>query len=183
MEVCILKFADTDDADDALKEVVNAQADRTPWLHEVGVVKRPLLGRISIRATFTDDQETEVREGDLAAKVANAGGMTGYLIGSLVGPLHADMALMEGELRAQRAGKTLENKLLRTDDIKSVLPRGSSALVLIAAPEINDQLVPLFDKWSPEVIRRDVAQEVQKRLEAFERKTQKDIAEQRAAAN
>ena len=119
----------------------------------------------------------------LAAKIADAGGMTGYLIGSLVGPLHADMAMMEGELRAQRAGKTLENKLLRTDDIKSVLPRGSSALVLIAAPEINDQLVSLFDKWSPEVIRRDVAQEVQKRLETFKRKTQKDIAEQRAAAN
>jgi uncharacterized membrane protein len=183
MEVCILKFAGTDDADDALKEVVNAQADRIPWLHEVGVVRRPLLGRISIRATFIDDQETEVREGDLAAKIADAGGMTGYLIGSLVGPLHADMAMMEGELRAQRAGKTLENKLLRTDDVKSVLSRGSSALVLIAAPEINDQLVSLFDRWSPEAIRRDVAQEVQKRLETFERKTQKDIAEQRAAAN
>jgi uncharacterized membrane protein len=183
MEVCILKFDGTDDADDALKEVVDAQADRNAWLHEVGVVKRPLLGRISIRATFTDDQATEVRQGELAAKIADAGGMTGYLIGSLVGPLHADMAMMEGELRAQRAGKTVEDKLLRTDDIKSVLPRGSSALVLIAAPAINDQLVELFEAWSPEVIRRDVAQEVQKRLESFERKTQKDIAEQRAAAN
>ena|SRR5450432_445177 len=109
--------------------------------------------------------------------------MTGYLVGSLVGPLHADMAMMEGELRAQRAGKTLEKQLLRTDEVKSALPRGSSALVLIAAPEINDQLVSLFGKWSPEVIRRDVAQEVQKRLETFERKTQQDIAQQRAAAS
>jgi len=54
---------------------------------------------------------------------------------------------------------------------------------LIAEPEINDQLVALFSAWSPEVIRRDVAQEVQKRLETFERKTQQDIAQQRAAAN
>jgi uncharacterized membrane protein len=183
MEVCILKFKSTDGADDALKEVVNAQADRNPWLHEVGVVRRPLLGRISIRATFTDDQATEVREGDIAARVANAGSMTGYAIGSLVGPLHADMAMMEGELRAQQAGKALEKQLLRTDEIKSALPRGSSALVLIAEPDINDQLVKLFANWSPEVIRRDVAQEVQKRLETFERKTRQDIDQQRAAAN
>ena len=124
-----------------------------------------------------------MREGDIAARVANAGSMTGYAIGSLVGPLHADMAMLEGELRAQQAGKALEKQLLRTDEIKSALPRGSSALVLIAEPDINDQLVKLFANWSPEVIRRDVAQEVQKRLETFERKTRQDIAQQRAAAN
>jgi uncharacterized membrane protein len=183
MEVCILTFSGTDLADDALKAVVKAEGDRNPWLHEVGVVRRPYLGRFSIRATFADDQVTEVREGDIAARIANAGGMTGYAIGSLVGPLHADMATMEGELRAQRTGKAVEKELLRTDEIKNLLPRGSSALVLIAAPEINDKFVELFSSQSPEVVRRDVAQEVQQRLETFARKTQQDIAQQRAAAH
>jgi len=183
MEACVLKFKGTNDADQALEEVVDAQADRNPWLHEVGVVRRPRLGRISIRATFTDDQDTEVKQGDIAGRIADMGGMTGHLIGSLVGPLHADMAMLEGELRAQRAGEALEKKLLRIDEIKNALPRGSSALVLIAAPEINEQLVNLFAKWSPEVTRRDVAQEVQKRLETFERKTREDIAQHRAAAS
>jgi uncharacterized membrane protein len=182
MEVCILKFEGTNDADDALEEVSAAEADRKPWLHEVGVVRRPLVGRISIRATFADDQAVEVREGDLASKVADVGGMTGYLMGSLVGPLHADMAAMSGIMRASSGGKVLEKQLLNTDDIKSILPRGSSALVLIATPEINDTMVTLFAKWSPEVIRRDVAQEVQKRLETFQQKVLKDIAQQRAAA-
>src|SRR5271165_1443022 len=99
MEVCILKFKGADDADDALREVAGAQADRNPWLHEVGVVRRPLVGRISIRATFADDQSTEVRTGDIASKVSDAGAMTGYLMGSLVGPLHADMAAMQGAMR------------------------------------------------------------------------------------
>jgi hypothetical protein len=49
MELCILKFDGSNTADDALKQVADAEADRSPWLHEVGVVKRPLLGRISIR--------------------------------------------------------------------------------------------------------------------------------------
>jgi hypothetical protein len=52
-------------------------------LHEVGVIKRPLLGRISIRATFADDQSAEVREGDVRSAIAEAGSMTGYLVGSV----------------------------------------------------------------------------------------------------
>lgn len=51
-----------------------------------------------------------------------------------------------------------------------VLPRGSSALVLVATPDVNDQLVRLFEAWSPEVIRRDVAEEVAQRLHALQRK-------------
>jgi uncharacterized membrane protein len=182
MEICILKFKGANDADDALKQVSAAEADRHSWLHEVGVVRRPLVGRISIRATFADDQAVEVRQGELASKIADAGGMTGYLIGSLVGPMHADMAAMSGLVRGTSAGKALEKQLLNIDDIKSVLPRNSSALVLIATPAINDQMANLFTKWSPEVIRRDVAQEVQKRLQAFQEKTLQDIAQQRAAA-
>src|SRR5262245_22798520 len=97
MEICILKFTDTSAADEALKSVLDAEGSRNPWLHEVGVVRRPLLGKISIRATFADDEEpTEVKQGDLASQAADAGAMTGYLIGSMVGPLHADMAAMEG---------------------------------------------------------------------------------------
>src|SRR5262249_41177509 len=132
MEICILKFAETDDADTALKEVIDANADRYPWLHEAGVVKRPLLGRISIRATFTDDQAIEIKQGDLSSAAADAGAMTGYLVGSLVGPLHAEMAALEAGGRASSATKTLEGKLMRVDDIKEILPRGSSAIVLIA---------------------------------------------------
>src|SRR6266496_3136397 len=101
MEICILKFSGTHDADDALNQVVNAEADRHPWMHEVGVVRRPLVGRISIRATFADDQATEVRQGDLASEITDVGSMTGYLIGSLVGPLHAEMAALEGAARAR----------------------------------------------------------------------------------
>jgi uncharacterized membrane protein len=167
MEICILRFSDTHDAEDALKEVIDAKADRYPWLHQVGAVKRPLLGKISISATY--DEPTEVRQGDLASRVEDAGALTGYLIGSLVGPLHAEMAAFEGAMRGGAAGDTLEGKLMRIDDIKRVLPRDSSALVLIATREINDQFVDLFQGWAPQVIRRDVSDEIERRLHDFER--------------
>lgn len=167
MEICILKFSGTHDADHALQEVLDAQADRQPWLHEVGVVRRPLIGRISISATYEDDS-TEVKQGDLAGDVEAAGAMTGYLIGSLVGPLHAEMAALEGSMQARGLGDALEDKLLHVDDIKQVLPRGSSALVLVASPEVNDQFFEMFKERSPQVIRRDVAEEVARRLHALE---------------
>src|SRR5215510_2175337 len=180
MEVCILKFASADGADDALKEVVNTQGDRNPWLYDVGVVRRPLLGRMSIRATFADEPPA-LREGDVKAKFADAGAMTGYLVGSLAGPLHADIAAMEGRGQGAGVGKAVEKQLVRTDEIKRNLPRDSSALVLVAPPEVNDRMVQLFTSYSPEVVRKDVAQEVARGLETFRQKTLQDIAQQAAA--
>ena len=180
MEVCILKFSSADGADDALKEVVNAEGDRNPWLYDVGVVRRPLLGKMSIRATYADEAP-KLKEGDVKAKFADAGSMTGYLVGSLVGPLHADMAALEGRSQGAGVGKVVEKQLLRTDEIKRNLPRDSSALVLIAPREVNDRMVQLFSAYSSEVIRKDVAQEMEQRLETFRQKTLQDIAQQATA--
>ena len=178
MEVCILKFGSADGADDALKSVINAEGDRNPWLYDVGVVRRPLLGRMSIRATFLDEPAAQLKEGDVKAKFADAGSMTGYLVGSLAGPLHADLAALEGRGQGAGVGKAVEKQLLRIDEVKRNLPRDSSALVLAAPPEVNDRMVQLFVSYSPEVIRKDVAQEVVKNLEAFRQKTMQDIAQQ-----
>src|SRR5215471_805897 len=179
MEVCILKFGSAEGADDALKQVINAEGDRNPWLYDVGVVRRPLLGRMSIRATFADEAPT--KEGDVKAKFADAGAMTGYLVGSLAGPLHADIAAMEGRGQGAGVGKAVEKVFARTDEIKKNFPRDSSALLLVAPPEVNDRMVQMFTAYSPEVIRRDVAQEVVQRLETFQQKTLQDIAQQATA--
>jgi len=180
MEVCILKFSSADGADDALKEVVNAEGDRNPWLYDVGVVRRPLLGKMSIRATYADEAP-KLKEGDVKAKFADAGAMTGYLVGSLAGPLHADIAAMEGRGQGAGVGKAVEKVFARTDEIKKNFPRDSSALLLVAPPEVNDRMVQMFTAYSPEVIRRDVAQEVVQRLETFQQKTLQDIAQQATA--
>jgi uncharacterized membrane protein len=167
MEVCILTFTDTHYADDALEKALDVVGGQLPWLHEVGVVKRPLIGKISIRATFDDDKPTELKQGDLASQAADTGALTGYLIGSLVGPLHADMAAMEGEQRARAAAKRAENELMFVDEIKQALPRGTSALVLVAPKEINDDFVALFSDYTIEIDRRDLAEEIEQRLHKF----------------
>jgi uncharacterized membrane protein len=173
MQACILKFNRADQADEALTELVSGQGDQNPWLHEVGVIKRPLIGRISIRATYSDSPE--VREGDIASRLADAGKWTGYLVGSLAGPLRARVEALRVKRAVAPVAKDVEKALLGIDDIKELLPRGSSALVVAAAPEICDRMVELFSPWRPEVIRRELDADVELLLEEFHRQAAENI--------
>ncbi|MGD0677074.1 MAG: hypothetical protein ABSC94_16795 [Polyangiaceae bacterium] len=170
MEACVLQFARADQAEAALTELVESQGAAIPWLHEVGVVKRPLIGRISIRATYAESPE--IREGDIASQLAEAGKWTGYLVGSLAGPLRARVEALRFKRTVAPAAKEVEKMLLGIDDIKALLPRGSSALVLAASSEICERMVQLFSQWQPEVLRRTLSGEVQKLLEDFHRQAE-----------
>src|SRR5262245_38921123 len=165
MELCILKFDGSRGAQDALQEVSDAEADRNPWLHEVGVVARPLVGRVRISATFPDGKSQTFHEGDLSDAIADLGAYTGYFISALAGPL----ATMGGTLRGESAGGAVggeaEQRLLHVDEIKKALPRDSSALALIAYEKTCDTMVELFQSYEPKVIRRDVADELSQRLQ------------------
>jgi hypothetical protein len=86
MELCALKFKKADQAEEAVNKLITEKGDQNPWLHEVGIIQRPLVGRISIRATYRESRE--IREGDIASSLANAGKWTGYLVG-LAGPMRA----------------------------------------------------------------------------------------------
>jgi uncharacterized membrane protein len=177
MELLILRFSGAHEADEALKvvEVVaDAETEKHGWLHEVSVVRRPLVGRITIRATYADDEPVKIRQGDLSSET---GEFTGYFVGSLFGPLSRDMAALGGAADATSVAKSLEKQLLRVDDIRRVLPRGSSALVLVATPDVNDRMARVFADWSPDVIRRDVGEETERRLQAFDRQTRAGVAE------
>ena len=170
MEVCILKFKKADQAEEALTKLANAKGEQDPWLHEVGVIKRPLVGRISIRATY--GESPEIREGDIATQLAEAGKWTGYLVGSLAGPLRARLDALRFKKAVAPAAKRLEGLLLGTDDIKEMLPRGSSALVLVAASEQCDRMVELFSASHPEAIRRELDKDAQQLLEELHRQTE-----------
>jgi hypothetical protein len=54
MDVCILKYKKTNQAERVLNGVLSSQLQENPWVHEIAVIRRPIFGRISIRATFAD---------------------------------------------------------------------------------------------------------------------------------
>jgi len=183
MEICILRFEGSNGAEDALKEVIDAQADRNPWLNEVGVLARPLIGRVRIGATFPDGKSKTFHEGDLAEAVADLGAYTGYFVSALAGPLGQLFSSLDESIVAGARGKELENRLFHLDELKKALPRGTSALVLVAQPKTCDAMVELFRTYTPRVIRRDAADELRKRLDALHvRLAQRMLEEEGAPA-
>jgi hypothetical protein len=180
MEMGILKFDGSHAAEDALEEIIDAQADRNPWLHEIGVVSRPFLGRLRISASFLEGKKN-LKESDLSNVMADLGAYTGYFVSTLAGPLGSMFATVNASALAGEKGAELEEKLFHLDEIKKQVPRDSSALVLIASPETIDTMVSLFESYGPKVIRRDVADELRNLLEALHRRVVQNVAAEAGA--
>jgi len=62
----------------------------------------------------------------------------------------------------------MESELFRIDAIKEALPRDSSALVMVADSKLCDAMVETFKSYEPQVLRRDVADELRKQLQAYQ---------------
>jgi uncharacterized membrane protein len=168
MEICILKFDGRHGAEDALSEMLDAEGDRNHWLVEVGTVSRPLNGRVRISATFPDGQSKTFHEGDLARAVADLGAYTGYYVSALVGLVGSMFGTVDAASKAGSFESEAEQRSFHLDDIKKVVPRDSSALLLIANEKTCDAMVAMFRLYDPTVIRRDVGDELGQRLEALQ---------------
>jgi uncharacterized membrane protein len=177
MEICILKFDDSGGAEDALKEVIDAQADRNPWLRDIGVIARPLIGRVRVGLSFPDGKSQTLHEGDLADAAAELGGYSGYFLSALAGPLGPMFGSVHAALAAGTRASDVEERLFHLDELKKALPRDSSALVFLGSPQACDQMVRMFDSYGPKVIRRDVADELRQRLEALHQRMAQEMAE------
>jgi len=178
MEICILKLDGSHSAEDVLKEQIEANGDRNPWLYDVGVIARPLIGRVRIEATYPDGDSTRFREGDLTKAVGDLGAHTGYYLTQLLGLRESRIgASVRGSSAGKSLGGALENELFHIDAIKEALPRDSSALVLVADTKLCDAMVEMFKSYEPQVVRRDVADELRKRLQAFHDQVAQEFAQ------
>src|SRR5262249_42076607 len=111
MEICILKFDGNHAAESALKEVIDAEGVRSPWLHDVGMIARPLIGRVRVGATFPDGTAKTFHEGDLADVVAELGGYTGYFVSALAGPLGSIFGAANAATLSNAWGSEMEERL------------------------------------------------------------------------
>jgi hypothetical protein len=183
MQLCILGFNGNHAADDALGEVLEAEGDKNRWLLEVGTIARPLVGRVRVGITFPDGESKTFHEGDLTKAAAELGGYTGYYVSALAGPFGSMAAAADAASAARAYGSDAEQRLFHLDDVKKALPRGSSALLLIAKNETCDLMVRLFKAYSPEVTRIEVEPALRERLEALENRVLQQKAGQAQGAS
>jgi hypothetical protein len=182
MQLCILGFGGSHAAEDALGEILELEGERNRWLLEVGTIARPLVGRLRVGVTFPDGESQTFREGDLANAEADLGGLTGYYVSALAGPFGSMFAAADAASAAYSFGSAEEQRLFHLDDLKTILPRDSSALALIAKDATCEALVRMFKSYSPKIIRVEVEPELRTRLEGLERRLQQSAQAEGAPA-
>ena len=172
MQLCILGLKGSHTADDTLSEILELDGEKNRWLLEVATIARPLVGRVRVGVTFPDGESKTFHEGDLSKAAGELGGWTGYYVSALAGPFGSIFATSEGQEEGSALGSEAEQSLFHLDDVKKVLPRDSSAMVLIAQDDLCGALIKMAEDYSPKVVRLEVEDDLRERLEALELRVQ-----------
>lgn len=135
LELIVLRFVEPGGAAAALRALQHNPAPHRRWVEEAAVVERQSSGRVSIRGTFAGHDRGGIAEADDTRAGIAVGGICGGLIGLFFGPVGILVGLFGGAalgglLGSIRGGDTTEYAVF--EKIKTQLPRGSSALMLLA---------------------------------------------------
>ena len=169
LELGLFKFSDVHLAAAALAELQRGALKDEPWPSEVGFIERHRTGRVSLRATWHGEYFEE-EEGEVPFIASVLGGLTGAMLGLLTGP-----GMIVGAVAGGVAGGAMgaldefskEDSLY--NDVKARLGRGTSALLLLAAPEHVDTLQEALGDKVPEVVRHAASDALVARLEKYAR--------------
>jgi len=130
------------------------------WTRDVGFVERHHNGRLLLRGTFAGHY-LDVDEGDrLSQEGAGHGAATGGILDALLGPPGIAVGLLVGVFAGGHLGhpKEVEDEPeALAEQLRETVPRGSSAIVMIApAPEVDEMLAAL-GQGEQDVVRRTLA--------------------------
>lgn len=153
VEMVAVAFDGTHTAEKELSALRTSQAD--PWLDEVAVLEHHKGGRYSMKATSPDYGD----EDHVGAGIAIGGG-TGLLLGLIAGPLGlvfwGTMGAMTGGAAGAHEAGAFDPIV---DEVKEALPRGTSALILVAENPTAEKLVSAIGPRGRQTIRQDMTDE------------------------
>jgi len=128
-----------------------------PWMHEVAVVEHAHNDRTSIRGTF-DGHYVDVEESDHVSQPGAAkGALTGALIGAVFGPPGWAVGFALGGIIGADVGRPTETETAPealVEELRDAVPRGHSAIALLAAPEHVDAMFAALHEKHDSVLRR-----------------------------
>jgi uncharacterized membrane protein len=161
LDLALIVF-DTDDGAERAYGDIRPRAGDQPWVDEVAFVVRHRDGRIEMRGTLAGHWVYVDDVGDVLGREVPVGALTGALVGALLGPPGFAVGLVGGAAlagyhEAREHAPDLHGELF--DTLRRELPEGSSAVVLLAAPEHVDAMVAAFDDSGGRVVRRSLSDE------------------------
>jgi uncharacterized membrane protein len=139
----------------------SADSIDAPWKHEVAFVEHLAHGRMVVKGTFAGHY-VDVEESDHISETGAAeGALTGTLVGAVfgLGFPGASFGFVLGGTIGAVAGTPSETEaepkpLIHT--LRDAVPKGGSAVALLAAPEHVDAMITALEPSGGEVTRRSL---------------------------
>jgi len=169
LDVVLVQFKGENGASVRFADARDSARRDARWPREVGLVEHHHNGRLLLRGTFAGHY-IDVDESDrVSQKGAGGGAVVGGLVGALGGPPGLAVGIVVGGIIGSHHGAPSDFEQepeLLADRLREVLPRSSSAIVLIApAPEVDEMLAALGDGGESR-LRRTLTPEQTEELEA-----------------
>lgn len=159
IEIALAVYDSPEGAERAYGRARSSGTDKA-WLNEIAFVEMHHGGRIGMRGTFGDRYASIDEIGDINAAEMGAGALTGAVVGSFFGPAGFAGGLVVGGAAGGR--KASEDSPIPqgalVDELRSDLKQGTSALVLLAASEVVNEMLETLDLDTDHVIRRELTE-------------------------
>ncbi len=156
----------------AAESLYSARAPRgadPPWTREVGFVEHHRNGHLILRGTFAGHY-VDVDETDhVSQKGAGEGAVAGGLVGVLLGPAGIALGLLVGGIIGSQVGDASETEpepQALADQLRDLVPRSCSAIVVIAPAHDVDEMLAAVGDTARSTSRRSVTDEQAAALQA-----------------
>lgn len=167
LDLGLMVFSHTEGAERAYSNAPPEVAG-VAWAREVAFVEHHRHDRIVVRGEFAGRYVDADDESEFIGRKTAEGALTGAVVGTAFGPAGLAVGLVGGGLAGsvaeEKSGPQLRSAFF--DEVRGDVPEGSSAVILLAAPEHVNAMVAALDGQGGQLVRRQLTAEAAAALEA-----------------
>jgi uncharacterized membrane protein len=167
LDLALMVFAHTEGAERAYSDAPGEMAG-VPWAREVAFVEHHRHDRIVVRGEFAGRYIDADDEQEFIGRKTVEGALTGAVAGAVFGPPGFAAGMVgggwAGSVAEEKSGPQLRSAFF--DEVRNDVPEGSSAVILLAAPEHVDAMVAALEGRGGQLVRRRLSAEAAAALEA-----------------
>jgi uncharacterized membrane protein len=158
LDLALIVCNHTEGADYAFANAHDAVGDQ-PWTHEVAFVEHHRHDRMIVRGNFGGHYVDVDDVSDIVGPKVGKGALTGALVGALFGPPGFAAGMVAGGTIGglENAAHVPELQGAFFDEVRADVPKGHSAVILLADPKHVDAMVAAFDDPHVNVVRRTLS--------------------------
>lgn len=162
----MMEFKHTGGAEEAYSRAPRS-VDGVSWADQVAFVEHHRRNRIIVRGTFAGRYVDADDEMEFIGKKTAEGAIAGGAVGLFAGPLGLAVGLVGGGLAGGVAQERHSPHLRGAffDELRREVPEGSSAVIMMAAPDHVDAMVSALEGHGGRVVRHHLSAEEANALE------------------